>query len=160
MPHTDDKETERKILSDQLTRVSSQRTAENTVLWVVFTIVSTANVQLVREYLVAGDCNCIPRNTFVGVTLCVIGLLISILFALIFLRALAHIKRLEVLSEKIEIAIGVTEFSFNEKLNETHYLQGFGCLKNVKARWVLVGVMGVWFLIFLVGLFQSSCACD
>ena len=98
-----------KYISEQLTRVNSSRSSEDTVLWSIFGAFIASNAILI---------NILFSNNVSNYTqiIKVIGIVISLSWGVIQYKALFHIKRLELIQEIIE-----KELKFEEKYRLSGY---------------------------------------
>jgi ADP-ribose pyrophosphatase YjhB (NUDIX family) len=136
----------RPLLENQLNNVVAARSSQDQILWSIIGVFGAINAILLVALFPSGD---LPENPLIGIIVCLIGLVVSILWKFMQRRALFHIYYLEDLESLIEQNLDIeNRFSISPRLNQTLAFKYLS--KKPKARTVMqifgLGMIILWSL--------------
>ena len=99
----------------QLSRAADLRSTEDQVLWSIFGAFWGANTVLLVALFATGK---LPESPFVGLVVSAAGTLLSVVWHVIQRRAIGHLKRFDVLMERLERDLDVPpHYAVSAKIN-------------------------------------------
>jgi hypothetical protein len=115
---------ERNEMWEQLGRAADSRSSEDLVLWTIFGAFWGTNGVLLVALFVTGT---FPTNPAVGIVVSLTGVLLSTVWRIIQLRSIGHLKRYEMLMDRLERRLDVpSEFALSASINEADYQKCVG----------------------------------
>jgi hypothetical protein len=132
---------------DQLSRAADLRSSEDLVLWAIFGAFWGTNSVLLVALFASGT---FPINHFVGIVVATVGILLSVIWHIIQRRCIGHIKRFEMLIDRLERKLEIPpDCAISARINTADYAE-FVERTPIRARTLMhlcsLIATGAWFV--------------